>query len=64
MNLLKSQVQRQQQIEQVSKNVMNNGLPVAISNIDSMQSPAKSSPIKKGDPKKMAASSSFAGGDA
>ena len=30
MNLLKSQVQRQQQIEQVSKNVAINGLPVKL----------------------------------
>ena len=54
MNLLKSQVQRQQQIEQVSKNAMANGLPVSIPAIES-KSPqqAGKSPRKVGEIKKL-----------
>ena len=43
MNILKSQVQRQQQIEQVTKNVERNGLPVSIATIESKQSQRQSS---------------------
>ena len=41
MNLLKSQVQRQQQIEQVSKNVITNGFPSNLNVLEAKLSPQK-----------------------
>lgn len=46
MNLLKSQVQRQQQIEQVNKNVLGSGQSFNYLQVESKSSPVKSPPKK------------------